>query len=221
MKTIYCLCIFLLYCSTAFAEETSKIKKHIAILYFENNTGEQARVFSPLAKGLCNMMISDFSSQNSLKVVERTRLEEILKELELNKSGSIDQKTAAKIGRLAGAEYLVLGAYLEFMGKFRIDARVVEVESGRIIVPSVPAEKQILLKKLKKKSHSGSYHISALLTSHKKNKGISLQTASQYGSALDKLDAGDKTSATSLLKDIVESSPDFVLAAKTLREISQ
>lgn len=152
MKTIYCLCIFLLYCSTAFAEETSKIKKHIAILYFENNTGEQARVFSPLAKGLCNMMISDFSSQNSLKVVERTRLEEILKELELNKSGSIDQKTAAKIGRLAGAEYLVLGAYLEFMGKFRIDARVVEVESGRIIVSFGASGKADSFEEIEKKN---------------------------------------------------------------------
>lgn len=50
---------------------------------------------------------------------------------------------------------------------------------------------------------------------------VSLRGATQYGTAIDKIDSGNVQGARALLKDIVESSPDFALAKDILRKISQ
>ncbi|MFU2519025.1 MAG: CsgG/HfaB family protein, partial [Clostridiales bacterium] len=79
------------------------------------------------------MMISDFSQASRFAVVERNKLEEVLKELKLGQTRSFDSATTARIGKLLGAEYLVFGSYFEFLGRFRIDARVVKVETGQVV----------------------------------------------------------------------------------------
>jgi len=131
MKKIMLLSLLLcgigIFSCTSFAGEMSKTR--IAVLYFENNSsrGELA----PLAKGLCDMMIADLTEDPRLSVVERTRLEEVMKEIKLNNSKSFDPDTAAKIGKLLGAEYLVFGSFFEMGTKFRIDARMVNVVRTR------------------------------------------------------------------------------------------
>ena len=40
---------------------------------------------------------------------------------------------AAKIGKLVGAKYMVMGNFIDFYGKFRVDARIVNVETSEIV----------------------------------------------------------------------------------------
>jgi hypothetical protein len=47
-------------------------------------------------------------------VVERSRIEAILREQNLGDSGRVDAKTAAEIGRILGVEYVVLGSITKF-----------------------------------------------------------------------------------------------------------
>lgn len=103
--------------------------RRVAVLYFENGGTPELDV---LRLGLAQMLISDLSQEPGLVVLERTRINEVLAELELNKS-AVDPATAQRAGKLLGAERLVLGAYFELLGTLRIDARVVEVETGRIL----------------------------------------------------------------------------------------
>lgn len=102
----------------------------VAVLYFENqgNPG-----LEPLKVGLAQMLITDLQATPGVDVVERARLQALLDELKLGHDGVTDPATAAKVGKLVGAEYLVLGSYFELMGTLRIDARVVHVETGRIV----------------------------------------------------------------------------------------
>jgi TolB-like protein len=103
----------------------------VAILYFDY-TGKTEGL-GVLRKGLAQMIISDLSTLETIRLVERDRLEEILAELKLNQTASIDPKSAAKVGKLLGARYMVMGGYFDLMGSLRADARVVEVETGKII----------------------------------------------------------------------------------------
>ena len=213
--------VTVLFPLSAHAQTDSKIR--IAILYFENNAADKS--FAPLAKGLCDMMISDFSKASQFSVVERNRLEEILKELKLGQTRSFDSATTAKIGKLLGAEYLVFGSYFEFMGRFRIDARIVKVETGQVVVSVGASGKVDEFEDLEKKLVAGLHEkMNRPITS--KNSGpqtkqVTLRSANQYGSALDKMDGGDIKGAREFLRDIVESSPDFALAKETLRKISK
>lgn len=102
----------------------------VAVLYFENQGNPE---LEPLKVGLAQMLISDLTGTPGVAMVERTQLQAILNELELGHSGKVDPDTAAKVGKLLGAEYMVLGTYFEMMGTLRLDARLVRVETGEIV----------------------------------------------------------------------------------------
>jgi len=103
----------------------------VAILYFDYTGKDQE--LEVLRKGLAQMLISDLSGADTIRVVERDRLEDILTELKLQGSGKVDPKSAAKLGKLLGAKYLVVGGYFDLQGALRVDARIVDVETGRVV----------------------------------------------------------------------------------------
>jgi len=103
----------------------------VAVLYFDYTGKDQE--LEVLRKGLAQMLISDLSGTDTIRVVERDRLEDILTELKLQGSGKIDPKSAAKLGKLLGAKYLVVGGYFDLQGALRVDARIVDVETGRVL----------------------------------------------------------------------------------------
>ena len=86
-----------------------------------------------LRKGLAQMLITDLSGQPGVQLVERERLEEVLKEQNLQKSNKFEAATAAKVGKLLGAQYLVVGRIIDFMGKLSLETRVLHVETGAIV----------------------------------------------------------------------------------------
>ncbi len=71
------------------------------------------------------------------QVIERSRLEAAMKELNLSASGVIDSGTAARAGRVLGAEAVVTGTLTRVNGKFEINARAISVQTGAIIAAAV------------------------------------------------------------------------------------
>ena len=128
---------FFTFCAVVFAlpaEAVTQKKKtaiSVAVLYFdyEGNTKQMGH----LRKGLAQMLVSDLTNIPGVEIVERTRLEDALRELKLNRTAKIDRKTANRMGRLIGAKYLVMGGYFDFGKTLRIDTRIVEVETGKIV----------------------------------------------------------------------------------------
>ncbi len=58
---------------------------------------------------LAGMVSNELASIGSFRVVERSKLEPVLREQDLAASGRVTKGTGAKIGKLTGAQYLVLG----------------------------------------------------------------------------------------------------------------
>ena len=109
-------------------------KSPIAILEFQNTS--KIKELDPLVEGYRNIMTSELSSDpdSPFKILERAKIDEIYKELELNQSDYIDEKTAQKMGKGIGAKYILSGSFLDFEDQFRIDTRLLEVESGEVII---------------------------------------------------------------------------------------
>lgn len=103
-------------------------KPTIAVLYFDyaGNDPDMA----VLKKGLANMLITDLVSIEGLEVVERARLQELLGELKLNKGKTIDRRKAVKLGKMAGALYIVVGNYLTYGNKLLIEARLLNTATS-------------------------------------------------------------------------------------------
>ncbi len=110
---------------------TAAPRKTVAVLYFDNFTGRAD--FDPLGKGIASMMISDLSAVPEIQLLERDRIQDLVKEMELQHTKFFDSTTAVKVGRMSGAEYIVVGSFAALQPRMKIDTRVVRVETGEIV----------------------------------------------------------------------------------------
>ncbi len=107
----------------------------IAIMEFDNHSvGEYMETLGSLSKGLADMFQHDFAKLSNLTVVERDKINYVLQEHELVKSGSVNTSAAVKAGELLGAHYMVFGSIIQLDHRtFKMMARVVDVETSEIV----------------------------------------------------------------------------------------
>ena len=107
----------------------------VGIFAFENggSYGQDAEDFEALQVGLQQMLIGDLAGNSGLRLVERGQIQQLLDEQELGAGGRVDANTAAQIGRLIGARYMIFGSFIDFYGDFRLDARIIDGETGEVI----------------------------------------------------------------------------------------
>jgi TolB-like protein len=86
-----------------------------------------------LGYGLADLLITDLSRASRLRVVDRLRVDALMRELSLVASGRVDSASAPRAGRLLGARRLVLGSLTtDARGPARLDGRVGDVVTGRV-----------------------------------------------------------------------------------------
>ena len=208
-------------------EKTLDIEsKRLAIIYFDN-TSEEARL-NKLKKGLAGMLISDLSNVNMIDIVERDRIEEILNEQKLNNSEKFDQNSASQVGKLLGAEMILTGAYFEMFGSFRIDARFIDVETGKILKSEgvdgkssnfFKLEKQLIWKIIKNLEITLSDKERKAIEERQKNQNISYEDALLFSQALEEIDSGNNVEAIKLLERVLANNPKFKTALDELNKL--
>ena len=203
--------------------------KRIAVIYFDN--GSDNTELSRLRKGLADMLISDLAKIKMLNVVERARLEEILKEQKLNNSKEFDASTASKVGKLLGVQYILTGSFFDLMGSLRIDARIIDVETGKIIksegVDGATASFFDLEKKLVVKI-AGGLNVDMAVgdissssdTDTKTKKSLSYETSLMYSDGLELMDKGETSKAIVIFKKVLEKNSDFLPAQQALDKLT-
>ncbi|HEY7193265.1 MAG TPA: CsgG/HfaB family protein [Gemmatimonadales bacterium] len=107
----------------------------IAVFPFTNggSYGQGKEDFDALERGIAGMMISELAQNPAARVVERQEIQRIIDEQNLVGQNRVDPQTAAKVGKLVGARYVVAGTFIDFYGDFRVDVRLVNVETGEIV----------------------------------------------------------------------------------------
>ncbi len=98
---------------------------HVAVLPFTVAGGEEA--FAPLGRALAEFLVTDLSVTGRLTVLERSRVQFLLDELALADSDRVDPATAARSGRLLGAENTVVGVVEASPDAVAMEAAVVDV----------------------------------------------------------------------------------------------
>jgi curli biogenesis system outer membrane secretion channel CsgG len=86
--------------------------------------------------------IETIEDKGRYDVVERQHLERVLEELNLGTSMVADRQNQLKLGEITGARLMVFGSYQVIENQMRLDVRLVDVQSGRVInaVSHVAAE---------------------------------------------------------------------------------
>ncbi len=102
-----------------------------AVLYFDYN-GLNADL-ACLQRAMAEMLLADLQGIPGVQLIERARLEQVMSELKLQQTKHVDPATATRIGQLMGAQYQIVGSFMDFQGKVRLMARVVHVGTGAIV----------------------------------------------------------------------------------------
>lgn len=120
MKPSLIIVIFLSFIMGAIALPVkAAVNLHlIAVLPFDDGSikrtwGEKLS----LGKGVADELVTALMATNRFRLIERAEIDNVLEEQNLGKDGGIDQETAAKIGKILGVQYLIIGRITEFSTK--------------------------------------------------------------------------------------------------------
>jgi len=142
-------------------------KPKVAVLDFDYATvkTDAAAFFGTdvdLGKGITNLVITDLVNDGTYSVFERSALDKLMAEQNFSNSNRADPATAAKLGKLAGVDVIIIGAITQFGNENKnqnvgggggnwhgfgvgsighsnskanvtIDARIVNVNTGEIV----------------------------------------------------------------------------------------
>lgn len=107
----------------------------IAVFPFFNggSYGEGREDLEMLQVGLQQALMYELAQNANLRIIDRSTLRDLLQEQDLGASGRVDPGTAARIGRVVGARYVVTGGFIDLFGDFQLTGRIVDVETTEVV----------------------------------------------------------------------------------------
>ena len=193
----------------------------IAVLYFDNYSITDREGLEPFRKGLADTLISSLAGSEGLQVVERTRMDALLSELALHQTGAVTDETVQKVGKILGVKALLMGSYTAVGTMLRIDARLVDVETSRVMVSEETCgsaddffsmEESLvdrILRSLRRKGPA---------RAEKKTGEESFEALLLYSRGLDALDRKDEKAAAQIAGELHRKYPAFPVENRGLRE---
>jgi curli biogenesis system outer membrane secretion channel CsgG len=106
-----------LWFTAAGAQEKAKTAKlRVAVLNFEDKTEHAWHWWNgqPVGNGMADMLATALVKSGQYRVFERQEIEKIMQEQALGMSGAVTPESAAKVGKMLGAEIAIIGAVTEF-----------------------------------------------------------------------------------------------------------
>ncbi len=215
--------MFLLAAALPFAGAAAQgARPAIAVLPFENggSYGQDREAFDALELGLQALLISELTRNPGLGVLERGRISSPPRP-EGEGARAIDAATAASTGKALGARFVVLGAFIDHYGRFRLDARVIDTESGRIVdvVSNDPALRD--RRELHAMLQSLATRISAALdvpAPASAARAISTDALNAYSRGLLHLRRGERAEAVTAFERALQTAPEFTEAREALQQ---
>ena len=201
----------------------------IAVLPFFNggSYGQEAEDYAALEVGMQQMLTTEFAMNPGLRVVDRSRLTELMKEQDLGASGRVDAATAAKIGKLVGAKYMVMGGFTDTWGNMRLDIQIVNTETSEIVKADRSTFKREELSsavvnaasKLTKDLSLPALPKEVQAKREERAKKIDPQAVAYYTKGLLYQDRGDNDKAKELFNKAIAAFPQYTEAQDALRQI--
>lgn len=103
----------------------------VAISDFQNHTGKI--YLDTWEQQVPEFLKSELSRSPEITLLERRDLKAILDEQTLSMSGLVDTATAQQVGKLLGAQYVISGTITQVASRVRIDAKIINVASGKTV----------------------------------------------------------------------------------------
>jgi hypothetical protein len=140
-----CFLVFLLMVSCAFFQPQSKQEDIVVAIreasdYINVRVPEGSKLaiisissdYPLLSEYIIDSLMENIVNDNRFTVVDRRQLDAIRAELDFQMSGDVDDSTAQALGRLVGAQTIILGSISPFGSMYRLTVRALAVESAQV-----------------------------------------------------------------------------------------
>jgi tetratricopeptide (TPR) repeat protein/tRNA A-37 threonylcarbamoyl transferase component Bud32 len=102
-------------------------KPSLAIVYFENNTGDES--LDHWRKALCELLIADLTQSKHIRVLSSDRLLDVLSDLDQTEAKSLSSTILKQVAVRGGSSHILRGSYTKAGEQFRIDAILQEAST--------------------------------------------------------------------------------------------
>ncbi|MBW1797953.1 MAG: hypothetical protein JRJ21_06015 [Deltaproteobacteria bacterium] len=191
--------------------EGDRVPETLAILPFENNSVTDPEKYQPLSKGLSAMLITDINQgQKALKVIERNKIAAILKEIALSQTGSVDESTAIRAGKILGAQSIAFGSFIVLGGSVRIDIRIINVETSELIMAeSITGSNNAFMQLERDLAKKIANFLNVAFKPKTAATSSNIDTALYFSRGVEVIDRGDKTEAKRLFQKCIALDPSY------------
>ena len=172
--------------------------------------------FRAFQKALAAMVISDLAKIDSIRIVERIRLQSLFLEMELGQTGIVDPSTAPRVGHLVGAENLVVGTLSS--GSIRTDTSLASTAKKGVMGNAAITVKQEEFFNLPKEIAASVAKIAGIKLTETQLKLLgrdhtkSYDAVISYGNALLALDSDNWKTAREFFEKALMADPQWILA---------
>jgi TolB-like protein len=215
---------------TAAARTPARDRPGIAVFPFTNggSYGPAREDMTALEVGIQGMLLTELQQNQELRIVERGILRQTLEEQDLVTAGRVDASTAARVGRMVGARYAITGTFMDLYGNFRLDGRIVDVETGEILkTVSIDNQRREnlyrLLMELAEQITRGVDlpPLAQATREERRARNVPDDAVLLLSLAMDHEDNGREDEAIELYRQIVRRFPDYTEAREALRQIEE
>ncbi|HZH40222.1 MAG TPA: CsgG/HfaB family protein [Gemmatimonadales bacterium] len=202
----------------------------VAVFQFENGGSmgmKDPADLTGLQRGFAGMLISELKANDGWRVVEREEIQRLTDEQGLGASGRVDPQTAAKVGKIVGAKYAVTGTFIDNMGTWRVDIRLINVETTEIMKTEAATASQDKLfgviadvaQRLMKDASLPP--LPKDVATQRMSRQVPTEALTFYSRALLYQDRGNKDKAVEMYKQAIAAFPDYTEAQEGLKKIQQ
>ena len=112
-------------------ETSGRAQRRIAVVSFENQTGEQT--YDYLRRAIPNLLITSLEQSEYLRVVTWERMQDLLKLIGKENVEIIDRDIGFELCRFDGLEAIVVGSFTKVGEMFATDVKVLDVETKKLL----------------------------------------------------------------------------------------
>ncbi len=199
-------------------------KPSLAVMYFENNTGDEN--FDHWRKALSDLLIADLSQSKYIMVLSGEKLYNILEELDLLEAKSYSSKVLKKVSARGGVQYILVGKLAMAGDTMRINALLQEASTGNLLTSEKVEGKgeeslfsmvDDLTKKIKASFKLSEEEIAGDIDKEvEKITTTSSDAYEYYREGMEYFTKGDYLKSIPLMEIAVAFDPEFAMAYRTM-----
>ena len=113
------------------AQEKTAPRRRVAVLGFKNLRNDENTDW--VGAVTAETLTTKLAEVRALSVIRRDEIQKVVRDRNLPATVLVDLEAAVKIGRILGAQSVVVGSFAAEWGQVRLDTRIVDVGTGQVL----------------------------------------------------------------------------------------